>query len=149
MYSFPSLNTFVIFMVWFLGKWTLEIHNDAYSAWVSDAKFFRKLSFFTHFWFSIRNRHIKPLNIIHIEHSSLLYYNLVLPFEHYYFWQIPLFTPPLGTSSLIFVFFSTPQTFMLPEAFSLTFLLIRLLKFDFKLLIAPWQTQLEGRGGGE
>jgi len=24
-----------------LGKWTLEIHNDAYSSWVSDAKFFR------------------------------------------------------------------------------------------------------------
>ena len=24
-----------------LGKWTLEIHNDAYSTWLSDAKFFR------------------------------------------------------------------------------------------------------------
>jgi len=24
-----------------IGKWTLEIHNDAYSSWVSEAKFFR------------------------------------------------------------------------------------------------------------
>jgi hypothetical protein len=23
------------------GKWSLEIHNDAYSTWLSDAKFFR------------------------------------------------------------------------------------------------------------
>jgi hypothetical protein len=27
-------------LVW-PGKWTLEIHNDAYSTWLSDAKFFR------------------------------------------------------------------------------------------------------------